>query len=197
MSILRGVNKKWLTLYVLFVFLLFGVGTYLLKTNKTSLGFPSFTISPSPTLIPAIQLVASQSAELATVKRVIDGDTIELSDGRKVRYIGVDTPELHHPTKGVQCFGKEAMEKNKELVEGKTIKMKKDVSETDRYKRLLRYIWVTSTSSGQDIFVNEYLAREGYAFQSTFPPDVAHAELFRQAAEEARINNRGLWKICN
>jgi micrococcal nuclease len=175
-------------IFILWVILLFGVGVYFLKTNKTIIQLPSLSF-PTNTPIPT-PLIASESAELATVLRVVDGDTIELTDGRKVRYIGVDTPELHHPTKGVQCFGQEAMEKNKELVEGKIIKMKKDVSETDRYKRLLRYIWVN------DIFVNEYLAREGYALQATFPPDVKYAELFRSAAEEARLKNRGLWSIC-
>lgn len=173
-------NRKWFFVYILLVGLLLGIGIYLLKIDKTRLNQTPLSI----------QKVASDSAEFATVKRVIDGDTIELNDGRKVRYIGIDTPELHHPTKGVQCFGKEAMEKNKKLVEGKTIKMKKDISETDRYKRLLRYIWVGDT------FVNEYLAREGYAFQSTFPPDVANTELFRQAAEDARIKNKGLWNKC-
>ncbi|PIQ71822.1 hypothetical protein COZ40_02420 [Candidatus Roizmanbacteria bacterium CG_4_10_14_3_um_filter_39_13] len=181
-------HKKWFYLYIFFIALLFVAGVYILKTSKTELKLPPFVV-PSITPI-STQPVSSQSAELAIVKRVVDGDTIELSDGRKVRYIGIDTPELHHPTKGVQCFGKEAMEKNKELVEGKTIKMKKDISETDRYKRLLRYIWVG------DIFVNEYLAREGYALQATFPPDVAHAELFRLAAEDARIKNKGLWNKC-
>ncbi len=181
-------NKKLLFLYILVVFAFIGVGMHILKTDRTSIQLPSFI---SPTTIPTpTKPIASQSAELAIVKRVVDGDTIELSDGRKVRYIGVDTPELHHPTKAVQCFGKEAMEKNRELVEGKTISMRKDVSETDRYKRLLRYIWVG------DIFVNEYLAREGFAYQATFPPDVAYVELFRKAVEEARLNNRGLWSSC-
>lgn len=197
-------NKKWLFIYVLLVIFLFGSGVYIIKTNNTQLMLPSF-ITPSLTPLPT-QPVASESAEIVTVKRVVDGDTIELTDGRKVRYIGIDTPELHHPTKGIQCFGKEAMEKNKELVEGKEIKMKKDVSDTDRYKRLLRYIWVPSTSSllrsssegqaGQEIFVNEFLAKEGFALQATFPPDVANAELFRQAAEEARLKNKGLWNKC-
>lgn len=182
-------KRQGFLIYILFVMSFFCVGVYLLKTDKTKFTLPSILI-PSLTPIPTTQPVSSQSAELATVKRVVDGDTIELSDGRKVRYIGIDTPELHHPTKGVQCFGKEAMEKNKELVEGKEIKMKKDVSETDRYKRLLRYIWVG------DIFVNEYLAREGYALQATFPPDVANAELFGQAAEEARLKDKGLWNKC-
>lgn len=172
-----------------FVLLLLGAGIYLLNSASARITIPQFTF-PTATAQPS-PFVSSQSAELATVKRVIDGDTIELNDGRKVRYIGIDTPELHHPTKGVQCFGKEAMEKNKELVEGKTIKMKRDISETDRYKRLLRYVWVG------DIFVNEFLAREGFASQATFPPDVANVELFKLAAEDARVNNKGLWKSCN
>ena len=187
-------NKKSFFVYMICVLLLLGAGIYLLKTDSTRITIPQFSLpTPSTQISPPI---SSQSAELALVKRVIDGDTIELNDGRKVRYIGIDTPELHHPTKGVQCFGKEAMEKNKELVEGKTIKMKRDVSETDRYKRLLRYIWVPSASSGQALFVNEFLVREGFAFQATFPPDVANTELFKQAAEEARINNKGLWSAC-
>lgn len=181
-------NKKSFFVYVSCVLLLLGAGIYLLKSDSARITIPQFsfpvtTSQPSPS-------VSSQSAELAQVKRVIDGDTIELVDGRKVRYIGIDTPELHHPTKGVQCFGKEAMEKNKELVEGKMIKMKKDISETDRYKRLLRYIWVG------DIFVNEFLVQEGFASQATFPPDVAHVDLFKLAAEEARVNKKGLWSLC-
>lgn len=182
-------KRQWFLIYVLFVVSFFVAGVYLLKTDKTEFTLPSFLI-PTATPTPTTQPISTESAELAVVKRVIDGDTIELNDGRKVRYIGIDTPELHHPTKGVQCFGKEAMEKNKELVEGKEIKMMKDVSETDRYKRLLRYIWVG------DIFVNEYLAREGFASQATFPPDVANSELFKKAAEEARLNNKGLWNSC-
>ncbi|MCX6732148.1 MAG: thermonuclease family protein [Candidatus Roizmanbacteria bacterium] len=187
-------NRGRFLIFVLLVLSLFGAGIYFLKTDNKTISLPTFSF-PTNTPIPTPK-TASESAELATVLRVVDGDTIELTDGRKVRYIGVDTPELHHPTKGVQCFGKEAMEKNKELVEGKIIKMKKDVSETDRYKRLLRYIWVPSASSGQEIFVNEYLAKEGFALQATFPPDVKYVELFRKAAEEARINNKGLWSAC-
>lgn len=177
-------------MYLLIVVVLFGIGVYFLR-------FPSFFSSPtlSPSLAPT-QPVSSQSAELAIVKRVIDGDTVELTDGRRVRYIGVDTPELATPTKGIECFANEAKKKNKELVEGKTITMKKDVSETDRYNRLLRYIWVPSAGSGQGVLVNEYMAREGYARQATFPPDVAYVELFRLSVKEAKNNNKGLWNSC-
>lgn len=192
-------NRALVFLYVGFVIFLFWAGLYQLKTNENTIGLPTFKlysfVSPSPSPIPPI---SSASAELVVVKRVIDGDTIELSDGRKVRYIGIDTPELHHPNNKVQCFGKEAMEKNRELVEGKEIRLIRDISDTDRYKRLLRYIYIgdPSAGSGQATFINEYLVREGYARQSTFPPDVAYVELFKAAAEEARMQNKGLWSLC-
>ena len=159
--------------------------------------FPSTTqlkkvVNINPTKPPKMQ-----SASIK-VLRVVDGDTIELEGSLKLRYIGIDTPETKHPTKGAQCFGKEASNKNKELVEGKMIRMEKDVSETDRYGRLLRYVWLVdenATSSG-GLFVNDYLVREGYAHASTFPPDVAYSEQFVEAQQEARENNRGLWSMC-
>lgn len=129
--------------------------------------------------------------EIAVVGRVIDGDTIELSDKRKVRYIGMDTPESVDPRKIVQCFGKEAKEENRRLVEGKTIRLEKDISETDRYGRLLRYVYTS------DMFVNDYLVRQGYARIDTVPPDVAHRELLLTSQQEARKESRGLWKSCD
>jgi len=131
-----------------------------------------------------------QDEQLFLVKRVIDGDTIELDNGQKVRYIGIDTPETVHPSIPVQCFGQEASNKNKELVEGKMIRMEKDVSETDRYGRLLRYIYV------DNLFVNDYLVRNGYAYADTVPPDVKYSDQFVKAQQEARENNRGLWLGC-
>lgn len=124
------------------------------------------------------------------VARVIDGDTIEIEGGQKVRYIGIDTPETVDPRKPVQCFAIEATKKNKELVEGKRVRLEKDISETDKYGRLLRYVYVDG------IFVNDYLVRQGYAYASTFPPDVKYSEQFLAAQKEARENNRGLWKEC-
>lgn len=121
------------------------------------------------------------------VSRVVDGDTIQLENGQKVRYIGIDTPETVDPRKPVQCFGREASNKNKELVEGKEVHLVKDVSETDKYGRLLRYVYVG------DMFVNDYLVRNGYAHASTFPPDVKYQDQFKQAEQEARENKRGLW----
>lgn len=127
----------------------------------------------------------------AKVVRIIDGDTIELESGQKVRYIGVDTPETVKPRVAVQCFGKEASNRNKELVEGKIVELEKDVSETDKYGRLLRYVWLEGK------MINEQLVAEGYARISTFPPDVKYSQLFLAAEKKARLENVGLWKKCN
>lgn len=124
------------------------------------------------------------------VTRVIDGDTIEIEGGQKVRYIGIDTPETVDPRKPLQCFGKEAAAKNRELVGGKDVSLEKDVSETDKYGRLLRYVFVNET------FINDVLVRQGFAHSSTFLPDVKYQQDFNEAEGEARQYNRGLWSSC-
>ncbi len=130
------------------------------------------------------------TGEVYAVIRAIDGDTIEvLINGEKktIRYIGINTPETVHPSKPAECFGKEASDRNKALVEGKAVRLEKDVSETDKYGRLLRYVYVG------DMMINEALVEGGYAFVSTYPPDVAHTETFRAAEVRAREAARGLW----
>jgi len=126
------------------------------------------------------------------VLRVIDGDTIKIEGDKVVRYIGIDTPETVHPSQPVQCYGREASEKNRELVESKEVKLEKDISETDKYGRLLRYVWLG------DMLVNEYLVREGYAQSSTYPPDVKYQDKFVEAQRQAREEEKGLWgSACN
>jgi len=125
--------------------------------------------------------------KLYKVTKVIDGDTIEIEGGQKVRYIGVDTAEMDDKDPVKLCYAQKAFEKNKELVEGKEIRLEKDVSEKDKYGRLLRYVYVG------EIFVNDYLVRNGYANAVTYPPDVKYQEQFRQAEEEAKNNNLGFW----
>ena len=129
----------------------------------------------------------NQQSNLFLVTKVIDGDTIEIEGGKRVRYIGIDTPETVHPSKPVECYGKEASNKNLELVLNKRVKLEKDVSETDKYGRLLRYVYIG------DIFVNDYLVREGFAKASTYPPDVKHNEKFLQSQKFAIDNDKGLW----
>lgn len=136
------------------------------------------------------------SSPFVRVTEVIDGDTFKIDSGEKVRLVGVDTPELHHPKKPVQCFGKEAMAKTKKLIEGKTVRLEKDVSETDMYGRLLRLVYLSNDSNQPVLFLNNYLVEEGFARIATFPPDVKFAELFRQSQQEAMKNNKGLWKDC-
>ncbi len=131
------------------------------------------------------------TSTFVTVTRIIDGDTIELETGEKVRYIGINTPEIHHPTKPIQCFGQEAALRNSELVLNKKVRLVKDISETDRYKRLLRYVYLEDGT-----FVNSQLLKEGFAYVDTVPPDVKFAGLFKEAMGEARGGKIGLWNKC-
>jgi len=121
------------------------------------------------------------------VTNVIDGDTFTIEGGRIVRMIGIDTPETVHPSKPVQCYGKEASDKTTELIEGQQVRLEKDVSETDRYKRLLRYVWKG------EVLINELLVKEGYAQSSSYPPDIKYQNRFVTAQQEARDSQRGLW----
>ncbi len=141
-------------------------------------------------------LGSSTKQQRFLVTRVIDGDTIELSTGQKVRYVGMDTPETVDPRRPVGCFGKEASSENKKLVEGKEVILEKDVSETDKYSRLLRYVYLP-LPDGNLLFVNDYLVRAGFAKVYTYPPDVKFNEQFLQAEREARTQNRGMWAACS
>lgn len=146
----------------------------------------------------------SEHYQKAKVSRVVDGDTIEVVyDGHayKLRLIGVNTPETKHPQKGVEFFGKEASAFTEEKLNGKDIYLEKDVSDTDRYQRLLRYVWLTPPKDPlnptyeevRDNSFNGVLVRDGYANASTYPPDVKYSEWFSKIEAEARNNNKGLW----
>lgn len=125
------------------------------------------------------------------VLRVIDGDTIVANlEGRdeKVRYIGMNTPEVHHPRKGEQPGGREAAAVNRRLVEGQTVRLEFDVQPRDRYGRLLAYVYVGT------LMVNAELVRLGYAQVATYPPNVRYQDLFLRLQRDAREAGRGLWK---
>lgn len=144
--------------------------------------------SPSPTP----EVLGSESEfETAVVTKIIDGDTIELNSGEKIRYIGIDTPETRDPRRSVECFGKEASNKNATLVLNKEVRLEKDVSERDKYGRLLRYVYVG------DELINETLVRQGFATAVQFPPDVKYADRFSLAEEMAQAEKLGLWgDVC-
>ncbi len=126
--------------------------------------------------------VATESQ--VTVVRVIDGDTIEIAGGAHVRYIGMDTPETYPK---VEFYGPEAKAKNIELVEGKLVTLEKDVSETDKYGRLLRYVYVDG------VFVNGELVRLGYAEAVSYPPDTRYQWQPEQLEKEAKAAKLGIW----
>ena len=149
------------------------------------------------TLLPAlvlaglvVALATCAEAVDALVTRVVDGDTIVVRLGavsEKVRYIGVNTPEVHHPRKGEEPGGREAAAVNRALVGGKQVQLEFDVRARDRYGRLLAYVWVGQT------MVNAELVRRGYAQVMTVPPNVRHQDLFLALQRDARERGRGLW----
>ena len=129
----------------------------------------------------------------AIVQRVIDGDTVRLADGRLVRYIGVDTPEVRRKIgerwiRNPEPLAEAAMEANRRMVEGRRVRLEYDVQAHDRYGRVLAYVYIGER------MVNEELLREGFAQPLTIPPDVKYADRFRAVAAEARRAGRGLWK---
>lgn len=131
--------------------------------------------------------------ETFLVTKVIDGDTIAVDikgEEKRVRYIGIDTPETGKSARPAECYGKEATDRNRELVEGKRVRLEKDVSETDKYGRLLRYVYVG------DEFINKKLVEDGFADVVTYPPDVKYAEVFKTAKRLSKEEGRGLWGGC-
>lgn len=172
------------------------------------------TTLPSPSVAstqvsssPAVLGQQSESTSSATflegktrgkIIKVVDGDTVEVEiDGKreKLRYIGVDTPETVDPRRGVQCFGREASEENKRIVFGKEVYLEKDISDRDRFGRMLGYVYLKA-DDGSIIFINDHLVRQGFAKSLTYPPDVKYSERFRMAEQEAREGKRGLWGRC-
>ena len=136
------------------------------------------------------------------VKRVIDGDTIELASGQRVRFIGIDTPEVHESRKlyndskrlkmdisVIQELGRKAYGFTRDLIEGKSVRLELDVEKYDKYGRLLAYAYLKDGT-----FVNAEIVKEGYASLMTIPPNVKSADLFLKLYQEARQDKRGLWK---
>ena len=130
----------------------------------------------------------------ATVVRVIDGDTIVVAYGGeeyKVRYIGMDAPETKDPNSPIEWMGPQATEANAALVAGQTVFLEKDVSEVDRFDRLLRYVWLADGSAWT--LVNLELVRQGVAIVKSYPPDVRYDGLYRAADTQAQGAALGLY----
>jgi len=128
----------------------------------------------------------------ALVIRVIDGDTIEVNIAGsiyKVRYIGIDTPELDDQRAEYCALAQEATRYNRQLVEGKTVRLEKDISETDKYGRLLRYVYV------DDIFINAELVRLGLAWAIPYEPDIRYQDYLEEIEAEAKQARCGIWAL--
>jgi micrococcal nuclease len=136
------------------------------------------------------------------VTRVIDGDTLKLEDGQRVRLIGIDTPEMHESSKlykdsqrtnqdirTIQEMGRKAYLFTKNLVGGKRVRLEFDLEKHDKYERLLAYVFLKDGT-----FVNAQILKEGYASLMTYPPNVKYVDEFKKLYQQARENNRGLWR---
>ncbi len=134
-------------------------------------------------LVLALLPGCSSSPETARVTRVVDGDTIVIEGGYHVRYIGIDTPEREKP------YYQEARQCNQELVADRIVRLEADVTDKDKYNRLLRYVYVDG------LFVNAELVRQGYAevYPEDLFPDNKYYGLLKEAEEEARQARRGIW----
>jgi micrococcal nuclease len=150
--------------------------------------------SSSTKYLPSSGFVATSSAALYPVTRVVDGDTIKISmEGKDetIRLLGVDTPELVDPRKPVQCFAKAASEETKKLLNGMSVSLEVDPTqgERDKYGRLLAYVLLPDGTN-----ISEYLIRNGFAHEYTFENNPHRYQTqFRQAQKEASDNKRGLW----
>ncbi|MGH8067224.1 MAG: thermonuclease family protein [Candidatus Entotheonellia bacterium] len=138
--------------------------------------------APSPRL--------SASGGPAKVVAVLDGDTIVISGGDKVRYAGLNTPETHHPDKLPEYCGQQAFEANRRLVAGKTVRLEFDERHRDKYGRLLAYVYVDS------LLVNAELIRQGYAQVSTYKENQRYHAEFERLQQHAIAARRGLWGGC-
>jgi len=139
------------------------------------------TVTPSP----EISSILGQQDESSLVSKVIDGDTVELSTGEKIRLIGINTPETGEP------FSREATEFTKKLTLGKSVRLEFDIQPKDRYQRTLAYVY-----SGTD-FVNLELIKNGLAVSETIQPNVLHQDELVNAQKEAREKCSGIWQgLC-
>ena len=156
--------------------------------NATAIA--SIPMPDSTGLSPVAATPSTTTLRTAAVVDVISGDTILVDyEGVlfKVKYIGIDTPAANHPVRGDEPHGKEALKRNRQLVQGKYVHLEADLSQTDALGRFLRYVYVDG------VIVNMVLLREGHGKLTTLLPDVTHTEELEKAQQEALLARRGIW----
>lgn len=143
----------------------------------------------------------SHSYDDILVTRAVDGDTLALENGEKVRLIGIDTPEMHESAKlfrdarrsgqearAIQSLGRRSYQFTSGLAAGTRVRLEFDVEKRDKYNRLLAYVYLKDGRC-----INAEIVKQGYASLMTIPPNVKHADEFRALYREARQKKRGLW----
>jgi micrococcal nuclease len=143
-------------------------------------------------LVLAAELSVGQAQEFIRVTRVVDGDTIILETGERVRLLGVNAPEVNSPKKSIEAFGKEASEFTRRIVEGKLVRIEADQpgSKTDKHSRILAYVFLQDGTH-----VNAEIIRQGYGFAESSWPPLKYEYEFRRLEQEAREKRRGLWAL--
>lgn len=198
------IKKSALLLIIVLAFFTVGIATGVIESNTTDTYSEKSRVASDvkpAQIIEQNELSQEDSVqtnepteELYDVTSIVDGDTIKVSYEGKVeslRLIGIDTPETNHPSKPVECFGKDATAYITKLLDGKKVRLEKDPSQSsrDKYNRLLRFVF---TEDGTHI--NEKMIRDGYAFEYTYNSNpYKYHTLFKEAQSDARNNNRGLW----
>jgi micrococcal nuclease len=189
-------NRRFKTAGVLFFLLLFSVWLWLTEAAE-------FSVEHSPQRAKFfIPLGKSYDYTDILVKRAIDGDTLQLESGERLRLIGIDTPEVHDSEKlykdsrrsgedvaKIKELGRRAWDFTRSLTEGKRLSLEFDVERHDKYGRLLAYAYLKDGT-----FVNARIVEEGYASLMTFPPNVKYAGLLSKLYRQAREQRRGLWR---
>lgn len=196
---LKGRISRSLRILIAIVLFIFGIKYYPATAGNSSLSANNVTqgkITEQTKNKISSDVDSEVSTEKATVISVTDGDTIRVSlngSDVPVRLIGMDTPEISHPSEPVQCFGPEAKKALEELVLNKEITLEKDVSDKDKYDRYLRYVWLG------EVMVNEYMTQSGFAFASPYPPDTKYQNRINVGEQNAKTALKGLWSktTCN
>lgn len=178
--------------YIFVLGVLVGIWIFSLQENK-----PNGEVLETPKQVVVAEVSPTPSTEnkkgFYEVVKVSDGDTIQIMVNDKkqtVRMIGVDTPESVDPRRPVQCFGEKASQKTSELLLNKKVSLESDTTQgdTDRYKRLLRYVFLEDGTN-----VNKLLIEQGFGHQYTYNKPYKYREEFIKAETEAREKKRGLW----
>lgn len=178
----RNLKAKDITIFTLVIFALIKIGFYFSVEFKNRVDYGN-----------------------VLVVRVIDGDTLKLENNKRVRLIGIDTPEYHQSRKldrdslrlhkdkeTIQKMGYLAYQYTRNLLEGKRVRLEFDFEKFDKYDRLLAYVYLPDGT-----FINGKLVEGGYAAVYTIPPNVRYAQNLLKLQQQARLAKRGFWQEEN